>query len=172
MAKKKFITILGKRLKNQELRTTLIRYLTSKGLRKDSVGLSQLSDQDIKNIENGIANYIYTKRFSIYPKIYEFLWEIEAMKKGVNPGGHSILQRIEYLKTAFSIISKNILFGVGTGDVDDAFKLEYKLSRSKLEPQWQHRTHNQFITFIVTFGIIGFIIIISCFTYAIIYEKI
>lgn len=161
----------GKDLKNQELRTTLIRYLTSKGLRKDSVGLSQLSDQDIKNIENGIANYIYTKRFSIYPKIYEFLWEIEAMKKGVNPGGHSILQRIEYLKTAFSIISKNILFGVGTGDVDDAFKLEYKLSRSKLEPQWQHRTHNQFITFIVTFGIIGFIIIISCFTYAIIYEK-
>jgi len=161
----------GKDLKNQDLRTTLIRYLTSKGLRKDSLGLSQLTDQDIKNIEKGIANYIYTKKFSFYSKIYEFLWEIEAMKKGINPSGHSIIQRLEYLKTAFRIIRKNIFFGVGTGDVDDAYKIEYKISKTRLETEWQHRAHNQLITFIVTFGIIGFLFIISCFIYAIIYEK-
>ena len=37
----------------------LVRYLTSKDLRKDAEGVSQLSDDDIKIIVNGIANYNY-----------------------------------------------------------------------------------------------------------------
>jgi len=169
--KKSNLSYWGKDLKNQDLRTTLIRYMTSKGLRKDSAGFVQLTDNDIKNIENGMANYVFSKKLSIYPRIYEFLWEIEAIKKNINPSGHSLLQRIEFLKTAFSIISKNIFIGVGTGDVDDAFKTEYRILKSRLEPKYWLRAHNQLITFILTFGIIGFIFIISCFTFAIVYEK-
>ncbi|NJO70068.1 MAG: hypothetical protein HC830_13000 [Bacteroidetes bacterium] len=43
----------GTDLKGQELRYTLIRYLTSKGLRKDAAGITSLSDEDIANIEKG-----------------------------------------------------------------------------------------------------------------------
>jgi len=105
----------------QQIKTTLIRYLTSKGFRKDSVGISKLTSEDIKNIENGIANYIYTNRYALYPKIYQTIWEIDVYRKGANPAGNSITQRWEFLKTAFSIIQNNFWFGTGTGDVQDAF---------------------------------------------------
>jgi len=43
--------------KGNQLCFTLIRYLASKGLTRDSVGVNQLSDEDVKNVENGFANY-------------------------------------------------------------------------------------------------------------------
>ena len=47
--------------------STLIRYLTSKGLRKDSVGVSRLTHDDIRAIERGIANEVYVNHgFSFY----------------------------------------------------------------------------------------------------------
>ena len=61
------ITFLDEDKKGQKIQHTLLRYLTSKGFRKDSVGISKLSSQDIRNIENGMANYIYEKKsFYIY----------------------------------------------------------------------------------------------------------
>ncbi|MEZ5147539.1 MAG: O-antigen ligase family protein [Bacteroidales bacterium] len=61
------------------------------------------------------------------------------MKMGLNPGGHSVIQRFEYWKTAVRIISKHFIFGVGTGDVKQAFIDEYQSGKSVLAPQYQHR---------------------------------
>jgi ABC-type multidrug transport system fused ATPase/permease subunit len=41
----------GKDKKGQRLKFTLIRYLTSKGLKKDAEGIAALSDKDIRNVE-------------------------------------------------------------------------------------------------------------------------
>ncbi len=169
--KKSNLDFWGKDNKGQYLRTTLIRYMTSKGLKKDSSGFSKLTNEDIKNIENGNANYLYAKKWSFYSRIHQLLWEIEQCKKNANKGGLSFMQRTEYIKTAFEIIKRHPLIGVGTGDVKDEFTLQYKISHSKLEPKYQLRTHNQYITFIVTFGIIGFLIIVLCFIFAIKYEN-
>ena len=46
-------------MRGQDLQYTMFRYLTSKGLRKDSVGVSKLTILDVKNIEHGITNYKY-----------------------------------------------------------------------------------------------------------------
>jgi len=147
------------------IKNTLIRYLTSKGYRKDSVGVSKLTNTDIQNIEAGIPNYIFANKYKLYPKIYEAIWEIDAYKKGFNNYGSSITQRFEFLKTAKHIIKDNFWFGVGTGDVQDSFNIYYELNNSPLPEKNRLRAHNQYVTFLLTFGIVGFIIIVFSLFY-------
>ena len=161
----------GKDKKDQNIRYTLIRYLSSKKYRKDKEGINKLSKKDIQNIEAGMTNYIFEKEYAIYPKIYEILWQIEKYRSGKNPQSHSITQRIEYLKIGIEIIRKNFWIGVGTGDYKIAYKQQYEKSDTLLSKKYQLRAHNQFITVFVTFGLIGFIWFIFAYTYPIIKEK-
>ncbi|MGM0408861.1 MAG: O-antigen ligase family protein [Bacteroidota bacterium] len=151
--------------KGQKIKSTLIRYLTSKGYRKDSVGISKLNLQDIENIENGIANYIYSNKFALYPHIYRILWEFDVYKKGFNPAGNSITQRLEFLKTATDIIKNNFWFGTGTGDVKAAFDHQYEINESQLPQSKRLRAHNQYVTFFLAFGFLGFVFIWVCILY-------
>jgi hypothetical protein len=143
--------------KGQQIKITLIRYLTSLGYRKDSLGISKLEDIDIKMIEKGYTNYLFKKKFALYPRIYELLWEIDQYNKGGDPSGHSLSQRIVYLKTGIHIIKQHFWFGTGTGDVSDAFIQQYNIDKTKLQPKWRLRAHNQYVTFFLTFGIFGFL---------------
>src|SRR4030043_91700 len=165
------LTYDGKDLKGHEIKYTIIRYLTSKGFRKDSLGISRLTDKDIRLIENGTANYIYGKKLSIYPKIYEVIWQIDVFKRGENPSGHSVTKRILYLQAGIEIIKQKFWFGTGTGDVKDAFTKYYDESGSKLDKKWRLRAHNQYITFFLTFGIFGFIWIMVSLIYPAFLEK-
>ena len=149
------------------IKATLIRYLTSKGYTKDSLGVSKLKEKEVQLIENGVANYIFGKKFGVYPRIYELLWEIDKYKKDVNPSGHSLTQRIEYLKTGLSIIRSNFYFGVGTGNVPDAFKNQYEKDKTQLSLKSRLRTHNQYVTFFISFGLFGFVIIMISIFYPI-----
>ncbi len=157
--------------KGQELKYTLIRYLTSLGLRKDAYGVSQLKPEDIKLIESGYANYLYKKpkRFSL--RIYETIWEVDQYRKDGNPSGHSVTQRIEYLKTGWAIFLDHPLFGVGTGDTQTAFDQKYEQNNSPLDPVWRKRAHNQFLTFLISFGVIGFILMITAIVLPVVLEK-
>ncbi|MFO7657535.1 MAG: O-antigen ligase family protein [Bacteroidales bacterium] len=158
-------------LKGQQISQTLIRYMTSKGLRKDSSGIAALSSHDIKMIENGFSNHIFNKKFSIYPRIYQFFWEADVyMKTGIS-GGHSLAQRIEYLKNGIEIIKRNFWFGTGNGDVKMEYDKQYRESGSKLDERWRLRAHNQFVTFFISFGITGFFWIIFSFAFAVFYER-
>lgn len=148
----------GKDYKGQQLKYTLIRYLSSIGERKDSTGVHALGIDDIHAIENGMANRIFTRKYSLYPRIYEVIWEIDGYLKGGDPSGHSVAQRIEYLTAAKSIIKDNWIIGVGTGDVQDSFNRFYESSGSQMKENYRRRAHNQYVTFLLSFGIIGFII--------------
>ncbi len=149
--------------KGQEVRFTLIRYITSLGLRKDANGVSQLSPEDINLVEAGYANYIYQKKNRFKVRMYELIWEIDVYRKGGNPSGHSVTQRIEYLRTGLSIWKDNPLFGVGTGDVPKAFEVKYEEIQSRLDPLWRLRAHNQWLTLGISFGLLGAIILIFAF---------
>ncbi len=158
--------------KGQPIHSTLIRYMTSLGLRKDSLGLKQLSPEDIQMIEKGYTNYLYKNKFALYPRIYELLWEMDRYKETGDPSGQSLGQRIEYLKTAMHIIKRHFWFGTGTGDVKMEFYKQYTFDKSLLKYEWRHRTHNQLITFFVTFGITGFLFILfALFTPPILEKK-
>lgn len=161
----------GRDRKGQELKYTLVRYLTSMGLRKDAYGVSQLQPDDIRLIENGFANCIYKnpKRFSV--RIYETIWEIDQYKKGANPSGHSVIQRIEYLKTGWAIFRDHPLLGVGTGDTPRSFEEKYDQLSSPLNPLWRLRAHNQLLTFLISFGLVGFILIITAIVLPMFIEK-
>lgn len=151
--------------KGNNIKFTLIRYLTSKKLTKDSLGCSMLSTEDIKAIEKGIANYKYTQKWSLYPYIYSFMWDYYSHRYLGYVNGSSIFQRIEYLKTAFAIIKDHFWFGVGTGNVQKSFNKKYDELKSSLKPEFRLRAHNQFITFLLTFGIFAFVWIIFAFIY-------
>jgi hypothetical protein len=153
----------GKDKKGQEIKYTLIRYLTSRGLRKDSIGVSKLSEPDIRLVEEGIANYIYGNKWKLYPYVYRVLWEIDTYRQGGNPAGHSVAQRWIYLNIAKEIIQNHFWLGVGTGDVQKEFNKIYASEYNNIPDHWRRRAHNQFITFWISFGLAGLIIILAAF---------
>jgi hypothetical protein len=141
----------------QEIRYTLIRYLNSKDLRKDYSGVMALSENDIRNIEKGIANVNYTHFFSFKSRIYKLLWEIQVSRLDGNPSGHSLTQRFEFWKVSMAIVWDHFLFGVGTGDIKTAYADMYETLDSPLKPQFRHRAHNQYLAIFVTFGLVGLV---------------
>jgi O-antigen ligase len=68
--------------------------------------------------------------------------------------------RIIIWKAAISIVQKNLIFGVGTGDVNDALVKEYKNIGNKELIEKKLNVHNQFIEVLLENGIIGFTIFI------------
>jgi len=151
----------GHTINGNSIRGTLIRYLTSRGLRKDAAGISQLSPHEIEAIELGVANHIYLQRFRLYPRIYEVIWEIDRYRMGYPANGKSVVQRYLYLEAGWNIAKENLLYGVGNGDVRQAFRDYYESVNSPLEMKWRRRAHNQFLTFIIAFGLIGGILCIT-----------
>lgn len=142
--------------------STVIRYLTSKDLRKDGDGLSQLTASDIKNIENGIANVEFVGNFGFKSRLHILFLEIYMFETAAGIKGSSVIQRLELLKNAFQIIYKNPVFGVGTGDVGDEIAHELVVRKSALANSGM-RTHNQYVTFIISFGFFGFALVLLSF---------
>ncbi len=136
---------------------TIIRYLTSKGLHKDSQGISKLTDVDIRQIEGGMANYRYTNKFSLRLRIYKIIWQINSFLNNENPSGHSITQRFVAVQFGFSILADNLWCGVGTGDTKHEYKKKYDSYKFVIAKNRQIRAHNQLLTFAISFGILGFL---------------
>lgn len=145
----------GKDLAGHDLKYTLIRFLTSKGFTKDSMGVYSLTKEEMRSIENGIANAEYQKIGSLNIRLHKTIVEYYDYEAGKNPSGSSMMQRIEYWKTGWHIFTENFLFGVGTGDVQKSFDEEYVRSNSPLAMDVRHRAHNQYLTIAITFGIVG-----------------
>lgn len=145
---------------------TLIRYLTSKNLTKDSAGMTKLLPAEIRFVENGIANHIYTKGFSsLYPRIYQTIWELDVYFKTGDPNLKSLAKRIEFVKAAITIIREHPFFGVGTGNWKQSFADAYNENHSILEPIQYGSSHNQYLNYMVKFGILGFLWILFAWVY-------
>jgi len=151
---------------------TLIRYLTSKGLRKDAEGVKSLNDRDIKNIESGIANYIFdTSVYAFYPRIYETIWEFDKYMLTGNPNDQSFSQRIEFTKASIIIIKDNFWFGIGTGNYLIAYRDAYKKMNTQLDVENYGLVHNQYLSYLSKFGLIGFLYIMFVLFFVFIKNK-
>jgi len=137
------------------LEATLARYLTSKSLRKDAQGVMALTDDDIRNIEQGIANYNNWKHPGLRARLSSTLFEYNLYRRYNNPNGGSLSQRIEYTRASFHLIGRHPWFGVGTGDVPQAFSQAYDELRSPLKEEFRFRAHNQYLAIAVAFGLVG-----------------
>lgn len=141
--------------RKQPLRATLIRFLTSKGDRKDAESVGRLSEKEIRSVERGIANVDYQDLSSVRSRLLQITWEVKEFIRGGNPSGHSVTQRIEFWKAALGIIREHPLAGVGTGDLPAAYKAQYEKMNTKLSTNYRLRSHNQYLAIAVAFGIVG-----------------
>jgi hypothetical protein len=145
----------GTTTNGENLEATLARYLTSKDLRKDAQGVMALTDEDIRNIEQGVANYNNWKHPGLHARLSSTLFEYNLYRRFNNPNGGSLAQRIEFTRASFHIIGQHPWFGVGTGDVPQAFSTAYDEIHSPLKEEFRFRAHNQYLAIAVAFGLIG-----------------
>ncbi len=137
------------------LEPTLARYLTSKGLRKDAQGVMALTDEDIHNIEQGVANYNNWQHPGLRARLSSTLFEYGLYRKYNNPNGGSLSQRVEFTRASLHLIGQHPWFGVGTGDVPQAFSQAYDEIHSPLQEEYRFRAHNQYLAIAVAFGLVG-----------------
>lgn len=151
----------GRTENGENLEATLVRYLTSKGLRKDAEGVMALTAVDVRNIEQGVANYNNWKHPGIRARLSSTLFEYNQYRKHNNPNGGSLSQRIEYTRASLFLIKQHPLFGVGTGDIPNAYRQAYDDLESPLAPEYRHKAHNQYLSITVGFGVLGLLVFLA-----------
>ncbi len=145
-------------LNGYPLGSTLIRYLTSLGYRKDSTGVCMLTEEDIRLIEKGATNYRFKNHFfSLYPRIYETIWEIDNYIRTGDPNDKTLAQRIEFIKASLVLIKNNSVWGIGTGNWVSEYNDVYIEMNTNLSPENWSPSHNQYLNYIVKFGFAGFL---------------
>jgi hypothetical protein len=141
--------------RGQELRYTLYRFMTSRGLRKDAAGLAQLDEEEIRAVEQGIANHNYLRWPGLLIRVHQTFWELREYRREGNPEGHTLSQRLEYWKAAREAIQRHPLTGWGTGDYLLAMAYGFEQIQSRLVFQPQMKPHNQYLSMMVLFGAVG-----------------
>lgn len=145
----------GKDQLGQPLRGTLVRYLASLGVRKDSTGLAQLKPEDVRRIESGMTSVVEGRQGAMRARIEQVLYELETYRNSGDPSGHSVTMRMEFQRIGFGLAKQHWLTGVGTGDTQLAFNRAYAAAHSPLAPQWRLRAHNEYLTLCISFGVFG-----------------
>ena len=88
--------VLTLKTKKTTLKATLYRFLTSKGLDKDSASLGKLTQNEIQEIENGETSSVSYNNFE--KRIRSLLYEWESRKKNSDPNNQTINQRVVFWK--------------------------------------------------------------------------
>jgi hypothetical protein len=132
----------------------LMRYLSSLGYTKDAEGVKTLSEGDVEAIERGVTNYEYGRWNLVQRRFDQLKWEYWNYRAGGDPKGHSLLQRLELWQIGSQMAMENLLIGVGTGDLKREFAGKLAKTGSPLAGT-PLRAHNQYLTILITFGIIG-----------------
>lgn len=161
----------GKDEAGQLIQYTIIRYLSSKDLRKDAAGVEALTEKDIRAIEKGIANVNYVENPSIRTRISKILMGYHQYADINDPNGSSVMQRIEYLKASFIIIEDNFWIGVGTGDLPMMFEKTYEQMKTPLKKQWRWRSHNQYLSIMIAFGVFGLVWFLFTLIYPVLSQR-
>ncbi len=142
--------------KGHDIKYTLYRYLTSKGLRKDAASCKLLNDEEIRAIENGTTNYLYTQWPNVMIRLHSSLSEIYEYRRTGNPTGQSLSQRLEIWRASWHAFLKHPFLGWGSGDVKNAMHYGLEQINSDYETQMRH-VHNQYINILISLGLAGLI---------------
>lgn len=144
------------------VKSTLIRYLNALGLTKDSVGVSRLTAEQISDIERGVANPVYENGNPLKKMVYVMLLEREFYVHTHAVSGFTMLQRFELWDATLDVARRNLWFGVGTGDVGDELHAVLAQRHSELSGT-SKMSHNQYLSILAAFGVVGFVVVLSLF---------
>jgi O-antigen ligase len=162
----------GNDLMNQELRATLYRYMSSRGLKKDREGLMQLAGSEIRAIERGTTNYLNIKRPGFYIRAYEEIMSLQVYyqsSRKITSWG-SLTKRIDVWRASRVAFKERPLLGWGTGSILKAVDYGIKKNGSTLAGL-NMKPHNQFLYILLTLGIAGMIIIAALYGYFLVRSK-
>ena len=124
-----------------------------------------MDEQDIRNVEQGVANYVNWSHPGVYSRLSSTLFEYNLYRRTNNPNGGSLSQRLEYTKASIYLIKKHPIFGVGTGDIPNAYMQAYDELQSPLLQQYRHKAHNQYLSITVGFGLVGLVLFLFVLLY-------
>ncbi|MBO4645130.1 MAG: O-antigen ligase family protein [Bacteroidales bacterium] len=133
------------------IRKTLVRYLNSKGLTKDSEGFATLTDQEIHLVEDSIANVAYLQKFGMKKMLYPTYFTIVLYKKDGTTRNSSLLQRYELWKCGWLAVCDKPWTGYGLSC--NKQMIDEKLDEMNSPLKRDMGVHNQFLTFALMGGI-------------------
>jgi len=151
--------------KNWPVYESLIRYLTSKGKKKNGTEVDALTDKEIRAIEKGCNNFIELSPYPMQSRINLLWWEIETYQRNGDPNLKSFATRLETWKVATYMAKKSPYIGYGTGDVHDIMFEGYKLTQSNLEKKLWLDPHQQYLYILLSVGWLGLILFIALIYY-------
>lgn len=150
------LDLFGEDQRGQELYRTLCRYMTSLDLPKDRSGMEELTDLDVKRIESGIAWADMGQRNPLRERLDILYFQWDKFRRFDHAAGGSVAMRLIFWRTGWDIAKRNLLTGVGTGDTQLAFDSAYEEHYAQLPHQYRLRAHQQYLTWLISFGLIGF----------------
>lgn len=93
--------------------------------------------------------------YNFYPKLFVRLRQMHVSLTSNANEFDTTGSRVAIWKNAVSIISENLLFGVGTGDVKDALKNEYAQKGETKLLEKKLNAHNQYLQTFIALGLPG-----------------
>lgn len=151
-------------LRFPEVAPRLIRFLSSKGLKKDRDGVMALSDLDIVAIEGGCVSVVDLERGGWFRRWNRFVFNWGQWLDGQETANASILARAVYQGVAWSAVGDveggARLLGVGTGGTRDALTQAFERHRPDWPSDQRRRPHNQWLTLWLALGPLGCLLLV------------
>lgn len=136
----------------------LVRYLNALSLPKDSLGVATLTAAQIREVENGVANPVYSHGSMPQKMLYVMFFEYENYRCYRAVEGFTMLQRFELWTATSHIIGRHPWIGVGTGDLEGALEEDFQATKSPLQGS-RLMPHNEYLTLIAQLGIPIFLLL-------------
>ena len=108
-----------------------------------------------------IISAIYFIPFTPFKRFKNITTELLEDNKGSTEKSASI--RMQVWKASIDVISKNFLFGVGTGDIEVSLQNAYKERNITHAIKRSFNAHNQYLQSFIALGLTGFLLIFSIF---------
>lgn len=142
---------------------SLIRYLNSLHLRKDSAAVMSLSDWDVHQVEQYVANVDYTRKLGLKRALYPMFFSMDLYSYNGTLTHSSLLKRWLAWKASMKLMAQYPLWGVGLGNQKQALMEVQMVENQTFEPI--PGCHNQFLTF----GLIAGVFAIAAFVFLLAY---
>lgn len=143
-----------------KVETTLVRYLNALGLPKDSTGVASLTDEQVAEVVDGVANPVYVHGSLPKHMLYVLFFELENYRCYRAVTGFSMLQRLELWQAALHVVADHPWLGVGTGDLADAMEADFRRTSSPLQGSG-FQPHSVFLALMAQFGLPLFVLLMA-----------
>lgn len=104
-------------------------------------------------------SYMREKYFSVTFKHMDKIGKLDEVENPELEVFNSFVTRVSIWKSALELSVKNLPMGVGASDAKPQLLKYYKKTNQKFLAKWNFPTHNQYIDYMLRYGILGIIVV-------------